>query len=348
MPEAIERTKDLRLKTHMALQSPDNEVWRNHCREITRWGGMQDVPEKLAEKYKKSVDYLLHHDPGMDADFKALPVHGKRIATASKIYYYADPLRWTIFDSRVGYAIHQLMYAYAKNNGTNPESLLPDIPFCLPESQTSRREPVFPVSRCAGSETNAMASFIWVSILHRQVAAALNKTHIPKPDRYLSETPAWELPHVEMVFFMIGDSNWVTKDNCFPPFVPHEYKPPLPSYTRENDFPENEARTMPLSGRGTLISWVETEEGREVTWGTTRFNFTNTMLGDILCNFFTDNMKWYDLGASMDKPMPGGLGKFIAERYPELSPRHASAIAAIMVHEKLIQFKGESPIKLRK
>ena len=89
-------------------------MWYRHCKEITSWGGMQDVSPDLANQYQKSVNYLLNNDPGMNSNFKTLPISGKRIATASKIYYYSDPLRWTIYDSRVGYAIHQLIFEYSK------------------------------------------------------------------------------------------------------------------------------------------------------------------------------------------------------------------------------------------
>lgn len=58
--------------------------------------------------------------------------------------------------------------------------------------------------------------------------------------------------------------------------------------------------------------------------------------------------KWYPLGADMVSPMPGGLGVFIQSRYKDLSPRHASAIAALMYQEGFIDYKDGKPILLRK
>lgn len=57
---------------------------------------------------------------------------------------------------------------------------------------------------------------------------------------------------------------------------------------------------------------------------------------------------WYPLGASMDNPMQNGLGMFLEDNFKMLSPRHASAIAAILVNENLITFKGKKPILLKK
>jgi hypothetical protein len=208
--EGLQTSKKLKLKTHDVLNTPNNdEIWCRHCKKITSWGGMQDVSPGLANQYQKSVNYLLNNDPGIKSDFKTLPVCGKRIATASKIYYFSDPLRWTIYDSRVGYAIHQLIFEYSKKLNVSPSSLFPDIPLCLPDSQTDRRNPVYPISLCTYSEIKSKGSFIWASYLHRLIACNLNATSIQKPTQYLSTVPQWELPHVEMIFFVIGDRKWI-------------------------------------------------------------------------------------------------------------------------------------------
>lgn len=208
--EGLQTSKKFKSKTHDVLKTLNNdEIWCRHCKEITTWGGMQDVSPGLATQYQKSVNYLLNNDPGIKSDFKTLPISGKRIATASKIYYYSDPLRWTIYDSRVGYAIHQLIFEYSKKLNVSPSSLFTDIPLCLPDSQTNRRNPVYPVSLCTYSEIKSKGSFIWASHLHRLIACKLNETSIPKPSQCLSTVLQWELPHVEMIFFVIGDRKWI-------------------------------------------------------------------------------------------------------------------------------------------
>jgi hypothetical protein len=209
-PEGIRRSKDLWIKTQQVLQSSsDEEKWQSHCEEIRTWGHMKMISPDLAKSYKNGVSFLQNNNPGIDCDFTTLPVESYRIAMASKIYYFSDPLRWTIYDSRVGYATHQLIFEYSKEKRVEPTSLFQEISFCLPESHTSRRKPLYPISRCYGNETKAKASFIWVSHLHRLIADELNRRSIQKPSLRLSALPQWELPHIEMVFFMIGDKRWV-------------------------------------------------------------------------------------------------------------------------------------------
>lgn len=117
----------------------------------------------------------------MKSNFSTIPISGRRIALATKIYYFSDPLRWTMYDSRVGFAIHQLIFEYSKKLGVSPSSLFSDIPFCLPEEQYGKRNPIFSISGCYGSETKAKASFIWASHLLRLTAFELNKHKFQNP-----------------------------------------------------------------------------------------------------------------------------------------------------------------------
>jgi hypothetical protein len=216
-PDAILTTKNFFNDTKRILSISDNEkLWHQHCKDIRDWGGMIfKVEPPLASILKKSVIYLSDFKYSANCDYSKLPVCGNRIATASKIFYFSDPLRWTIYDSRVGFALHQLIFEYAKVKGVVPATLFQDVPFCLPDSQTKkphsnekRRNPVFKTSYC-NSEERARASFIWTSHLHRKISDLLNEKPIPKPAHSLSIEPKWELPHVEMVFFVIGDRKWV-------------------------------------------------------------------------------------------------------------------------------------------
>lgn len=208
--QMLQTSKTFRDKTHAVLNTPNNpEPWRLHCNEIAKWGKMHEVSPKLAAKFQESVKYLLSRNPNVSREIKALPVCGKRIATASKIYYFADPLQWTIYDSRVGYAVHQLIFEYAKKQNVSPSLLFSEIPLCLPESQTQRRNPVYPIPRCQYSERKSKASFIWASHLHRSIACKLNESEIERPTSSISQDRKWELPHVEMVFFVIGDRKWI-------------------------------------------------------------------------------------------------------------------------------------------
>jgi len=99
-----------------------------------------------------------------------------------------------------------------------------------------------------------------------------------------------------------------------------------------------------LSGVGSEIKY---EHGYCIKWGKTNFSISDGNFNAILEEFFKDKNKWYPLGASETEPMSGGLGEYLYE-FPNLNSRHASAIAAIMVEEKLIEAKGKKPILLRK
>ncbi|MGL5714571.1 MAG: hypothetical protein ACRCX2_16240 [Paraclostridium sp.] len=95
-----------------------------------------------------------------------------------------------------------------------------------------------------------------------------------------------------------------------------------------------------LSGRSTSKIRYEVSNTKiDVEWGKSKFSLDNDMYKYILERFFIEDI-WYPLGASQDTPIDGGLGQFI-HSIPELrlSPRFASAIAAIMYNEKDIDFR---------
>lgn len=105
--------------------------------------------------------------------------------------------------------------------------------------------------------------------------------------------------------------------------------------------------TRPLSGRGADITWHPVGTTWLVRWGNTELWVDRNDIDTILNRFFVDTDKWYPLGAGMDRPMPAGLGAFL-RAHLSLEPRYASAIAAIMVAEGLLQCRGSRPIELRK
>ncbi len=110
-----------------------------------------------------------------------------------------------------------------------------------------------------------------------------------------------------------------------------------------------QVKLYPLSGRGKAITYESVpSKGKVVNWGSLKFYLTDEIIDKILNNFFVDFEKWYSLGASFDNPIEGGLGEFITQVYKQFTPRHASAIDAIMVNEHLITYKGKKPIELKK
>lgn len=208
-PDAISRTQKYWNDSQRILKTANNnKIWNEFCEEIRIWGGMNSIQPEFSSSLKESVYFLLKNNPNINCEFSSIPITGKRITIASKVYYYSDPLNWTIYDSRVGYAIHQLIYEYGTYLEVPPTSLFPNI-LCLPESKTDKRNEIFKVSKCYGSEKKAKCSFLWSSHLLRIIASKLNETDIEKPQFHVGPVPKWELPHIQMVFFVIGIQNWI-------------------------------------------------------------------------------------------------------------------------------------------
>ncbi|MHB8908168.1 MAG: hypothetical protein ACYDAA_04735 [Syntrophales bacterium] len=107
-------------------------------------------------------------------------------------------------------------------------------------------------------------------------------------------------------------------------------------------------KIQPLSGKGKTIKVQRDPSFWRVTWGALEFKLSNVMIQTILKDFFTEHGRWYQLGASMTNPDPAGLGSFVRKEFPSFSSRHASAIAAIMVYERFVSFRGRKPIELKK
>lgn len=139
-------------------------------------------------------------------------------------------------------------------------------------------------------------------------------------------------------------------DKCFyqPKTSSYAATTPRARFTSMKVIPKQSYEILPLSGNGKTIKVFQGTTGREVEWGNTKFSVSDEIIQNVLDGFFVHHNQWYLLGASMTDPDSRGLGFFISKNYPTLTPRHASAIAAIMVHEGFLESCGVKPIKLRK
>jgi hypothetical protein len=106
--------------------------------------------------------------------------------------------------------------------------------------------------------------------------------------------------------------------------------------------------TLPLSGNGQKIYYEKTSDFIKIQWGKAKFNISQDIVNSILKNYFIDSKTWYILGASMTNPTKDGLGEYIQKNFKSLTPRHASAIAAILVSERILNTKELKPILLKK
>jgi hypothetical protein len=108
--------------------------------------------------------------------------------------------------------------------------------------------------------------------------------------------------------------------------------------------------TQPLSGKGTLIKYKEVEGGFSATWGDNEFEIDGDSIQKIRDAFFVNPKAWYPLGASESPISPYGLGEFIQNLDINLTARHSSAVAAILVAENKLSFfqKGKGILLQKK
>lgn len=96
-----------------------------------------------------------------------------------------------------------------------------------------------------------------------------------------------------------------------------------------------------LSGKANTkkVKYKRIKDVIQVQWGASKFKFTDELYYEILDNFLEEET-WHPLGSCYDNPTEGGLGEFI-ESLDEFSfnPKYASAIAAIMHDEDLIEYR---------
>ena len=107
-------------------------------------------------------------------------------------------------------------------------------------------------------------------------------------------------------------------------------------------------KTQPLSGQGKEIRYWVDENTIRVEWGRQYFLLSHENINVILRNFFVDTGQWYPLGASVTETPHDGLGHFVNNAMSGLTPRHASAFAAILVNEGYLDHRGVRRIELKR
>ena len=97
------------------------------------------------------------------------------------------------------------------------------------------------------------------------------------------------------------------------------------------------------------VYYRKARDGYQISWANMKkFGLTNAQISKILNSYFAVPGHWYPLGASEDDPIPGGFGEFLQGSFQGFTPRHASAIAAVLVDLEYLDFRGKKPVYLRK
>ncbi len=178
------------------------------CNAIAGWGGLKQVSKKDCSKIFESINYLKStiNDDLIDCN----KIFRRRIATTSKLYYFSDPLNWTIYDSRVAFTLNQFAYLFKKDRWDIFNRLKNEISFPIPPTQSKIRKHPFYIK---WDQREASLWFVRASILLKAIAECLNNNRedfSPLPE-VISSSHLWELYHVEMVFFRLGERNWINR-----------------------------------------------------------------------------------------------------------------------------------------
>ena len=320
----------LRLKE--AIVQDDCDLALSCCKAVLKWGGirsghyLEGLGDNLVSTLRRSTTALA--DPGLD--LSRLPLVDMN-AGWTKIYsLLLDD--FIMYDSRVAAALCMLVGLFAQDIGLL--SLPGELRFCqLAHRATVDRSPPylreqFPMARYGNDQhlrSNIMANWILTEALR------------VRPSRFTLLRPSnrslWAL---QSALFMIGYETLPNKT-----LAPNRPKAKLSSG-------EGKTNLSPLSGRGEPIQVTYQDGIRQIRWGSVQFHLPDVLVNEILHDFFRDPTAWYPLGTSMTNPPTSGLGAFVRSRVRSLTSRHATAIAAVMVHEGLLEWRGAKPIELRK
>lgn len=204
--EGIEVRKHFNYILNSAVKSTgrrSNTFKYGICNAIAGWGGLKEVSREDCSSIFRSIKYLKRIDDKEKIDLDE--IFDRRIALSSKMYYFSDPLSWTIYDSRVALTLSQLAYLFRKENKDNFNRIRKKIIFPIPPTRSKKRKHLFEVK---WKEDEASLWFIRASLLLRAIAKRLNERNYPSPPATISSSHSWELYHVEMIFFRLGKENW--------------------------------------------------------------------------------------------------------------------------------------------
>lgn len=185
--------------------SPGSEyIKQGVCNAVARWSGIsKEVSLQDSIEIFESIQYL-KRATGQDR-ISCERIFNRRIATVSKMYYFSDPWNWTIYDSRVAYALSQFAYLLSQEEREVFDTLRDRISFPIPLGRKARPNPF-----CAKYyEADSALWFVRASTFLKAITTRLNRKGIEFPPDHIRPSDRWELYHVEMVFFRLGKEQFL-------------------------------------------------------------------------------------------------------------------------------------------
>lgn len=352
--ETKARLGELSEKLKSAVISNDENATLDACKNILAWGGNRNwnvgAYTFLQCKAKAGTlcNYISKAGTAMrlsDADTTKLsPAIEKMNAMLTKVHalYTEDGL--PIYDSRVAAAIASLVELWRKRQNLSGVTLPPALSFPATVSTRSVYQ-AFPDTQSDPGLIgyDAESSIAWASAKVRLgfiLQAVLERNNALFSDEN-------RMHAFEACLFMIGYNVGCLADHSPDDKVVAKKTKALNNKLINDPAEDGPIKIIPTlkGGKNDIHYSGNLETGFNVKqWGTAKWNFEPRFLVDLFAEF--GGQANVELGANRDgSKNEGSLGVWMKNEY-RLSPVYASAIAAILVHERVITSKGKSPIFL--
>lgn len=176
---------------------------RGVCNAVAGWAGIRnEVSQQDSIRIFKSIQYL--KCTASEDQICCDRIFNRRIATASKMYYFSDPWKWTVYDSRVAYALSQFAYWLKQEKREIFSSVRDRVSFPIPPSRNARVNQL-----CINfNEVSSALWFVRASTFLKAIAVRLARKGLESPPDHIRPSDLWELYHVEMVFFRLGQKQF--------------------------------------------------------------------------------------------------------------------------------------------
>ncbi len=367
-PETKKHLGRLSTALKLALSAEDENTVMDTCRQILSWGGDRN-PKVGASPFLES----LHKDKALtaylvkakrafrldEANTNAAHVPATRMnSMLTKVHALASDDGLPIYDSRVAAAIAALVELWRRKNGCQAVALPDELVF--PATMSSRTvqhlfgDAIAPGVMSYAPTKTAQTVREWSGAKIR-LAWIMAKVLREAGTLFASEgkTEASERMHAfEATLFLIGyDVQCLTRNSAIAGVAPRQLRElrAAARKTLQEDRGESELTSIStLTGTEKKLRYAgDIETGISGIWGDLRFAFERDFLQELLGNF--QSLSGVELGASRTGEVgERTLGRWIDDNHPSVPRMYASALAAILVNEKLAErVPGTRPIQLR-
>ena len=337
------------------------------CLQILSWGGDRNSKvgaspflEQL-HKNNKLSEYLNAAKSAFGLDSAVIegahPPATRMNSMLTKVHALASDDGLPIYDSRVAAAIAALVELWRRAEGLHNEALPKEL--CFPATLTSRTvQHLFGDAMAPGimsyastktdqtardwSDAKIRLGWIMAEVLKKAGELFATEASANASDR---------MHAFEATLFIIGYDVWcLARNSSTAAMAPKQLRQLRAAATKtlKEDQSELDVKSIStLTGTVKNLHYAgEIETGISGIWGKLHFAFERDFLQELLGNF--QSLTNVELGASLTGEVRDiTLGRWINDNHPAMPRMYASAIAAILVNEKLAKhMQGTRPIQL--